>query len=69
MSDREKPKSPYIGALILSILAAAIGIQKKKNLEEDFSQSSPIPYILGGIIFTALFISTLIFVAKMALAE
>ncbi len=69
MNTDRKPKSPKIGALVLSILAAAIGVQKRKNLEEDFSQSSPWPYIIGGLVFTAFFMATLILVAKIALAE
>ncbi|MEE9327720.1 MAG: DUF2970 domain-containing protein [Cocleimonas sp.] len=41
---------------IKSVLFAMIGVQKKKNLREDFSKSSATPFIIIGIIMTLLFI-------------
>lgn len=68
---KESEPKPKVGliSLILTIMAAAIGVQTKKNLEKDFSQSSPIPYIIGGVIFTALFMTTVILVVKLVLSE
>ncbi|WNO11710.1 DUF2970 domain-containing protein [Teredinibacter sp. KSP-S5-2] len=40
-------------------MAAAIGVQSNKNRELDFQQSSIIPYIISGIIFTSLFLLAL----------
>jgi hypothetical protein len=54
-------------SVIKSTLAAMIGIQSKKNLRKDFSQSSILPFILSGIIFTLLFIGTIIFIVKIIL--
>lgn len=56
-------------SLMLSVLAAAIGVQNKKNLEKDFHQSSPYPYIVAGIIFTVVFVFILIFVVKIVLSQ
>lgn len=42
--------------VIKSVLSAMIGVQKKKNLQEDFSKSSATPFIIAGIIMTLLFI-------------
>ena len=42
-----------------SILAAAIGVQTDKNREKDFTQGSPLAFIIGGFVFTALFIFTI----------
>ncbi len=42
--------------VLKSVMAAMIGVQKKKNLEEDFSKSSPLPFIIAGIIMTFVFI-------------
>ncbi len=39
-----------------SVMAAMIGVQKKKNLTEDFSKSSATPFIVAGIIMTLVFI-------------
>lgn len=63
MSDEKESPAPEkigFGALVLTVLAAAVGVQNKKNLEKDFTQSSPLPYIVAGVVFTALFLATLI---------
>ena len=56
-------------ALILTTLAAAIGVQSKQKLEEDFSQSSAIPFIIAGVVFTVLFVFLLILIVKIVLAQ
>ena len=45
-----------------------IGVQKKKNLQEDFSKSSATPFIVAGIIMTLLFILAVWGVVQLALA-
>ncbi len=69
--EAENKAKPKIGmlALSLSVLAAAIGVQNRKNLEQDFEQSSPLPYIIAGVVFTVVFMLTLIFVVKLVLSE
>ncbi|MDG2501429.1 MAG: DUF2970 domain-containing protein [Porticoccaceae bacterium] len=59
MTDAEKPKKPGLGTLIKSILAAAIGVQTDKNREQDFNEGNPLAFIIGGFVFTALFILTI----------
>jgi hypothetical protein len=53
--------------VILSVLAAAFGVQSSKNHQRDFSQSSPKPYIIVGIAFTIIFIVILLFSVKLAI--
>lgn len=60
-----KPKSHGIGRLVLSVLAAAIGVQSNKNREQDFQSNSIVPYIIGGILFTVLFVLGLIFIVSL----
>jgi hypothetical protein len=55
----EKPKKPGLGALVKSILAAAIGVQSDKNRTRDFEQGNPLAFIIGGFVFTFLFIATI----------
>lgn len=38
---------------IKSVMAAFIGVQKKKNLEDDFAKSSATPFIVAGLIMQA----------------
>lgn len=53
--------------IIRSVLAAMIGVQKKKNLEADFAKSSATPFIIAGIVMTLLFIGTIWLVVQLAL--
>jgi hypothetical protein len=61
------PKSPSFVQIMLSVGAAAIGVQTGKNYERDFTTGSPLPYIVGGIIFTALFVLTIVGVVLLVL--
>ena len=53
---------------IKSVMSAMIGVQKKKNLEEDFSKKSAMPFIVAGILMTLVFIMTVWVVVKIALS-
>ena len=55
--------------LVKTTLAAAIGVQTDKNRREDFESGSIFPYIAAGIIFTALFILTIILVVNLILNQ
>ena len=54
--------------IIRSTLAAAIGVQSKKNRERDFEEGNAGAFIAAGIIFTALFITTVFGVVQWVLA-
>ena len=54
--------------IIQSTLAAAIGDQSKKNRERDFEEGNAGAFIVAGIIFTALFITTVLGVVQWVLA-
>jgi len=55
--------------VIKSVLSAMIGVQKKKNLEEDFSKNNAMPFIIAGIIMTLVFISVVWGVVQLALSS
>lgn len=62
--NNTKEKLP-LTHVIVSVLAAAIGVQSKKNQEKDFSaKGSIVTYIVAGIIFTVVFVVTVIAVVK-----
>ena len=54
--------------VIQSTLAAAIGVQSKKNRERDFEEGNAGTFIAAGIIFTALFIATVMAVVQLVVA-
>jgi len=53
--------------IIKSVLFAMIGVQKRKNLEEDFSKQSVIPFIIAGILMTIVFVLTIWLVVQFVL--
>ncbi len=69
MSQNDKPQKPSLWSLVLSTFAAAFGVQTNKNRERDFQQSSIVPYIIAGIIFTALFMLTLILIVSRVVGD
>jgi len=50
---------PGLGTVVRSILAAAIGVQSNKNRKQDFEEGNPLAFIIGGFVFTLLFIATI----------
>lgn len=67
--SEDKKQRPGFGQVVLSTLAAAIGVQSSKNRERDFKGGSIKTYIVAGIIFTALFVLTLVLVVKTVLGN
>ncbi|MFT7131538.1 MAG: hypothetical protein ACI81O_000244 [Cyclobacteriaceae bacterium] len=61
------PKPPNFLQIMLSVIAAAFGVQTGKNYERDFTSGSPLPYIVGGIVFTVLFVLTIVGVVSLVL--
>ena len=67
--EPQSPEKPGFGALVKSILAAAIGVQSNKNRHRDFEQGSPLAFIIGGIVFTLLFIAAVATVVGLVLSS
>ena len=65
----KEDKKPGFWAVTMSVLAAALGVQTEENRQRDFEQSSPLPYIIGGLIFTVLFVLTLVGVVMLVLPD
>ena len=55
---------PTITQVFKSVLAAFIGVQSEENRKKDFEHGSLSTYIIGGIIFTVLFVSAIIFLVS-----
>lgn len=71
-NDADKPVKDQekLGFLhvLTSVLAAAIGVQSKKNQAKDFQNKASIYiYIGAGIIFTTIFVFTLYWVVQAVL--
>ncbi len=46
--------------IVLSVFAAALGVQNSKNQERDFKNGSPVAFIVAGLIFTIIFVVTIV---------
>ena len=47
-------------SVIQGVLAAALGIQSSENRERDFSEGGPRRFIIAGLLFCLLFVTTLV---------
>lgn len=54
--------------VVFSVLAAFFGVQSEANRRRDFTDTSPLPYILTGIVAVVLFVLTLIWVVNRVLS-
>ncbi|MFK8022004.1 MAG: DUF2970 domain-containing protein [Pseudomonadales bacterium] len=66
--DENKPgeKASFL-QVVTSVLAGALGVQSSKNRERDFSQNTFMPYIVGGIVFTIIFVGSLVLLVNVLL--
>jgi uncharacterized membrane protein YidH (DUF202 family) len=67
-SNKKNDKKPGLKAIIQSTLAAAFGVQSSKNREQDFQHGNIWVYVASGIIFTVIFIFTVLLLVRFALS-
>ncbi|WP_444930838.1 DUF2970 domain-containing protein [Microbulbifer sp. SSSA002] len=67
--NNKKAKKPNVGQVVISTLAAAIGVQSNKNRERDFQSGSIMTYIIAGVVFTAIFVIGLALLVKIVLGN
>ena len=67
--DDEAPTEVNFWTLVISTLGAAIGVQSRANKERDFRSGRVAPFIVAGILFTVLFVATIVLVVKLVLGS
>lgn len=65
----EKSPKPKFLDIVKSALSAAIGVQSNKNRERDFAHGNIFAYVTAGIIFTIVFITSVILVVNMVIGS
>ena len=60
-------QSPGLRQTVASVLAAAFGVQSSANRQRDFKQGKALNFIIAGVVFTALFVLTLVLVVRLVL--
>lgn len=68
-TNDEQEKEPGLRQLVMSVFAAAFGVQSSKNQQRDFKHGKARVFIISGIIFTLLFIGTVFTVVRMVLKQ
>jgi len=69
MSESQEPREPGLGRAIGSAVAAAFGVQSGKNRERDFRHGKARNFIIAGVLFTLVFILTIVVVVKLVLKQ
>lgn len=62
--DDERSRRLPLWQVVKSILAAALGVQSEQARQRDFSKGSPAAFIIGGIVFTAIFVLVLVLIVQ-----
>ncbi len=65
--DAPAPLSPW--EIVTSTLAAALGVQSRRNRERDFSRGRALHFIIAGVIFTVLFVVVMVLVVNLILSS
>ncbi len=54
---------------LLSVMAAAFGVQKRKNMQRDLQAPNPVVYVIAALVFVLLFIGAITAVVIMVVPE
>ncbi len=69
LNSAKKQKKPNIFQVFVSVAAAAFGVQSKENRERDFKQGKFSTFVMGGLVFTVLFIMCVYLVVSAVLGS
>ena len=65
----EEESHPSMLQIIGSVFAAGFGVQSSKNRDRDFKRGKAKVFIIAGIVFTLLFMATVITVVNIVLSN
>jgi hypothetical protein len=68
--DEKHPDAPPLSAweVLTSTLAAALGVQSRRNRERDFSRGRASHFIIAGVVFTILFVLGMVLIVNLILS-
>lgn len=59
---------PGLRQLLKAVLGALIGVQSEQQRQQDFQSSSPLPYLVIGVLVTLLFVLALLLTVRWVLS-
>lgn len=68
-ADQSRPNQVSFLQVILSVIQASFGVQNRKNRERDFTQGKFWPFVIAALLFTAIFVLTIVAVVTMVLPK
>ncbi|AKH69795.1 Protein of unknown function (DUF2970) [Spongiibacter sp. IMCC21906] len=63
----QKPPGPF--AVIGSVVAAAFGVQSRKNRERDFQHGRFRNYVIAAVLFVVVFIASVTSIVRLVLSQ
>lgn len=64
MDNQPAKKKVGFFTALLSVMAAAFGVQKKQNMERDLNAANPLTYVAAALVFLAIFIASIALVVS-----
>lgn len=65
--DKEQPSEVPFWKTMLSVMRASFGVQSRKNKERDFTGGSVKTFVAAALIFTTVFVLTLVVIVSLVL--
>jgi len=65
--NSESEKKLSFWQTMTSVIAASFGVQSQKNKERDFEKGSIKGFVAAALIFTAIFVLTLVVIVRLVL--
>ena len=67
--NSDKPSGLPFWKVMLSVIQASFGVQNSANKERDFKEGKVLPFIIAAVLFTLLFILTIVGVVNLVLTS
>lgn len=55
--------------VVLSVIQASFGVQNPANRERDFGSRSILPFVVAAVLFTIVFVLSIVLVVKLVLPD
>lgn len=63
--EKQARKLTDLWKVVRSVIAAAFGVQSRRRQEEDFAAHTVLPFIVGGLVFTSVFVGVLVMIVQL----
>jgi hypothetical protein len=69
-APQKEPSKPIpFWRVVVSVIQASFGVQSNRNRERDFTTGKFLPFVVAALLFTGLFVLTIVFVVSLVLPD